>query len=117
MIASSIASLSLSSQRCIWATRFGKNDYPQRLIVHEAIVIQQSTVSCASCATCLEVERGEGLSDETAAVSCLGGVVRNGHSHRLGCCQARRLRCVRHREYPNADRGRRCDTRRNVIKH
>jgi hypothetical protein len=36
--------------RCIWATRFGKNDDPQILIVREAIVIQQSTrIVCQLC--------------------------------------------------------------------
>jgi hypothetical protein len=46
--------------RCIWATRFEKTITRSFLIVHEAIVTQQSTVSRASYAMCLEVERGEG---------------------------------------------------------
>jgi proton-dependent oligopeptide transporter, POT family len=45
----------------------------------------------------------------------LSRVVRNRRSRRLGRCQARRLRFEGHREYLNADRGPRGDTRRSVF--
>jgi hypothetical protein len=101
--------------RCIRATRSRNNACPQLFCLHEAVASNNRPDRVSAMQMPLRSSAGGCLSDQTTAICCMGGVVRNGRSGRLGrCCQARRIRFVGHREYRNADRGRQGDARRSV---